>query len=262
MSSHPPPNSAPTAPSSSESAPATTYRILRVPKTSPRLASLVAKSRATRLTALETDPTAFLAQHAVEQALQLSVWHARLTNPEVTMLACVASSARGARSEDEDEDDVDVLLQSEWLAVAALRGPMEEEAYYESPDMRLPVPEKPETEARWHVFDLYTLPAHRGRGLARRLVGACVETAVEYSRALPQTEKARLRLFMNPKNAWLVKVYESMGFVTAGSVTLTEGFRANCMEASLPGGTAETEEGRARWHTRFGMAMEQVVSLS
>ena len=279
-----------------------TYRIIRVPNVSSQLAELVTKSRTTRLHALKTDPTAFLARHDVEEALPMEVWHKRLTNPDITVLVCVAThdsslTAPSTTSIDankkgvDEEEQVRALLEGEWIAVAALRS-MKYEEYYASPGMCLPVPEHPEAEARWHVFDLYTLPSHRGRGIAKQLVKACIATALSYSKgsssqhrfskdssfqgaSQPLTpsgpseksksvpvSKARIRLFMNPKNVWLIKVYEGMGFVAAGKVTLTEGFRANCMDESLPVGTEETEEGRAKWHTRFGMAMEQVVDLS
>ncbi|KAJ4337484.1 hypothetical protein N0V87_004630 [Didymella glomerata] len=274
----------------------TAYKIIRVPRASSRLADLVTKVRATRLCALKTDPTAFLAQHAVEEALPMDAWHARLTNPQVTVLACVAavspptpgSETVAAAAEEEQgeaeyadldsalgsETDVNLLLEGEWLAVAALRGPMAYEDYYVTPDMGLPVPEHPEAEARWHVYDLYTVPSQRGQGLARSLVEACISTAVGFSKALKQehtvacgraedaVRKVRVRLFMNPKFAWLVRMYESVGFAVAGKITLIEGFRANYMDESIPAGTDETPEGRAKWHTRFGLAMERVVDLA
>lgn len=141
--------------------------------------------------------------------------------------------------------------------------------------MGLPIPDHLESEARWHVYDLYTLPGHRGKGLAKKLVRTCVQTAVQYTQGLPATasttasttaspdaiQQARIRLFMNPANTWLLKMYESLGFAAAGRVTLEEGFRANGLDESIPANTRETEEGRKTWHTRFGLAMEQVVRV-
>ena len=66
---------------------------------------------------------------------------------------------------------------------------------------------------------------------------------------------------MNPKNAWLITVYEKMGFVKAGMVTLAEGFKANSMDESIPANTRETKELVGVWHTRYGLAMEQVVKI-
>ena len=241
----------------------TTYRIIRIPRASPRLADLVTKSRKTRLYALETDPASFLAQHAVESALPLEVWSKRLSNPETTILACVATN------DSSNPDDETALIEEEWVGFAAVRGPMEYDDYYPSPDMNLPVPENPREEARWHVYDLYTLPAHRGRGLAKRLMNSCILTAVEYTKALSVSsspppnplQQARIRLFVNPKNTWVVKMYEGLGFRAAGKVTLDEGFRANALTESIPHNTRETEELMALWHTRFGLAMEQIVRV-
>lgn len=261
------------------------YKIIRIPKRSPRLADLVTKSRSARLHALETDPTSFLSLHATESALPLHVWEKRLCDPEITVLACVVvyptisathtstninTNANGSDST-EYLDDETALLSGDWVGFAAVRGPMSEEEYYTTPDMGLPVPERPEEENRWHVFDLYTLPAHRGRGLARRMVGECVAVAVEgISRTAASDEdgadvrgieKARIRLFMNPKNPWLVKMYEGLGFEVVGKVTLEEGFRANKLDDSIPADTGGSEELERMWHTRFGLAMERVVGI-
>lgn len=281
-----------------------TYKVIRVPRASPRLAELVAKSRTARLHALETDPTAFLSQHATESALPLSVWKKRLCDPEITVLACIAiyptkpaltSSSNNTTSLLDDQtapDDITLLLTSEWVGFAAVRGPMTYDDYYVTPDMGLPVPDYPDEEMRWHVFDLYTLPQHRGRGLARKLVGECVAVAVEGSSTLTpsalneepggalngssalsskldgvelsggEVKQARIRLFMNPKNPWLVTMYESLGFRAVGKVTLEEGFRANRLDESVPENTRENEELERVWHTRFGLAMERIESVS
>lgn len=254
------------------------YKIIRVPKASPRFADLVTKSRSTRLHVLETDPTSFISKHAVEAALPVSVWQKRLSNPETTILACVA-----AHDDTDDSDPEMELIHNQWVGFVAVRGPMQYEDYYVTPDMGLPVPEEPEEETRWHIYDLYILPEHRGKGLARRLVKECIASAVKYTEAMklsltpPEDEskiidnsrlsrngvgmkQARIRLFMNPKNTWLITVYESMGFAAAGRVTLEEGFRANAVDESIPVDTRETEELIKMWHTRYGLAMEQIVS--
>ncbi|KAJ8106482.1 hypothetical protein OPT61_g9507 [Boeremia exigua] len=226
------------------------YKIVRIPRASPNFADLVTKSRTFRLHALETDTTSFLSPYAVESALPLSVWHKRLSNPEVTTLVCVATTAPS------DANDETLLIEGQWVGFAAVRGPMKYKDYYASPEMQLPIPENPHTEARWHVYDLYTSAAHRGRGLAARLGNACIALAVEHTRALtlpspahgvtlPSTQEpnaatsaelqhARIRLFMNPKYTWLVSGYESQGFRVAGRVSFEEGFRANAAEESIP----------------------------
>jgi GNAT superfamily N-acetyltransferase len=243
-----------------------TYKIIHVPKTSPRLAEIVTKTRATRLHTLETDPTSWLSNHAAESSLPISVWERRLTSPDVTILVCIANS-----SNEDGRDPETNLIHSEWAGFAALRGPIKYEDYYVTPDMGLPIPASPKEELRWHLYDLYTLPKHRGQGVARRLIEECVATAVRHTEGseptlapsthTPEVKHAGIRLFMNPKNAWLITVYESMGFVKAGKVTLTEGFMANSMDESIPANTRETKEMIDLWHTRFGLAMEQVVKI-
>lgn len=252
----------------------TTYRIIRVPKASPRMTELVTKFRSTRLDALMSDAASFLSKYAVESALVPSVWHRRFSNTQTMILACISISNPTADSDPETN-----LIENEWVGFAAVRGPMEYADYYVTPDMGLPIPGTPENETRWHVYDLYTLPQHRGKGLARRLVNECIAIAMECTTSLntsllpPTVQKcevssqaaelkqARIRLFMDPKNIWLINMYESMGFKVAGKVTLEEGFRANALDESIPVDTRKTEGSTKLWHTRFGVAMEQVVHL-
>lgn len=196
----------------------------------------------------------------------------------VAIYPAAAADSPSCLTAPSNADDESVLLGAEWVGFAAVRGPMDVQDYYVSPDMGLPVPHRPDEERRWHVFDLYTLSAHRGRGLARSLVGECVDVAVEGTQELAsspllacsdgavrvsevEVKQARIRLFVDPKNAWLVRMYEGLGFRAAGKVTLEEGFRANRLDESIPGDTRLDEELERLWHTRFGLAMEQVVAV-
>lgn len=239
-----------------------TYKIIRISRNSTRLSDLVGKIRATRLNALINDPSSFLAQYSVESALPISVWTKRISS-ETTILICVVTNKESALLDDES-----ALIECEWAGFAAIRGPMEYEDYYSSPDMGLQMPSNPSEETRWHIYDLYTLPVHRGRNLAKRLINSCIEIAVEYTKGLYSHKSkemffkiARIRLFMNPKTTWLSKMYERLGFKAGGRVTLAEGFRANVMDESVPEDTRSTEELRSIWHTRYGLAMEQVINI-
>lgn len=240
----------------------TTYKIIRVPRNSPRLTYLINKIRTTRLNALENDPGSFLSKYSVESALPISVWTKRISS-ETSTLICVATDRKSALLDDES-----ALIESEWAGFAAVRGPMEYEDYYPSPDMGLQIPSNPSEETRWHIYDLYTLPAHRGRSLAKQLMNSCIEVAAEHTKGLCNSKSkemsfptARIRLFMDPKNIWLCKMYEGLGFRASGKVTLAEGFRANIMDGSVPEDTQSTEELRSIWHTRFGLAMEQIIRV-
>lgn len=233
------------------------YTILRLPQTSPHLASLVSKFRSTKLSALHADPTGFITQHATEESHPLPVWSARFARS--TTLVCIPTP-------DPTLSAQDALLASEWIGFIALRGPMTYSDYYLAPEAGQHVPDGWAAEARWHMFDLYTLVAHRERGVARRLVQACVDTVVEITAAAAREagdgsiKRARIRLFCKP-NAWLVDMYRRLGFEEAGRVTLKEGFQANGMEESIPGDTGSTEELRGKWETRYGQAMEKVVEI-
>ncbi|KAJ4331670.1 hypothetical protein N0V95_009839 [Ascochyta clinopodiicola] len=164
----------------------TTYKFICVPRTSPRFAELVTKFRATRLSALETDPASFVSQHATELALPLEIWTKRFSR-DATVLICVASSSASPPLDDET-----ALIEGEWAGFAALRGPLKYEDYYFSPAMNLAIPENPQVEARWYIYDVYTAPAHRGRGLAKKLINTCVELAVEGTKTLREKRKATL----------------------------------------------------------------------
>lgn len=244
------------------------HKLIRVPRASPRLAELVTKYRALKLHALKTDPASLGAKYDIEAALPFSVWTKRLSNPEATIIVCIATD-----NTTDGHDPIMDLMDNEWVGLATIRGPMKYEDYYANPDMGLPIPAVPGAERRWHVYDLYTLPEYRGQGLARNMVKECVAIAVENTAsqcagieaiAYPdglEVNAARIRLFMNPKHAWLLTMYENFGFRAAGKVTLEEGFRANMLDESIPANTRDTREVVDMWHTRIGLAMEQVVKL-
>jgi GNAT superfamily N-acetyltransferase len=232
------------------------YTVLRIPTNSPHIADFVAKFRDTKLAALKADPASFYQRHDVESLHPLSVWHARLTSQR-TCLVCVATKVPVSSSED-------ALLNGEWAGFAAARGPLSFEEYYSSPDMGQPVPKDPESELRWHVYDLYTAPLHRGHGVATKLGKGLTAVVAEDTQAMNDgvIKRARLRLIVHPKSTWLVKGYLNGGFEKSGTVTLREGLVANGMAESVAEDTSSTEELRAIWETRYGMAMERVIDVA
>jgi ribosomal protein S18 acetylase RimI-like enzyme len=233
-----------------------TYKIIRIPPDSLRLASFIAKLRATKMAAMKADPKGFFAKHETETALPASVWEARFKIC-AAVLICVATS-------DTSLSDEDTLEQGDWVGYAAIRGPMDYAAYYPNPDMDQPVPEDPSTEARWHVFDLYTLLAHRQRGLARKLLDSCVDISVEFSKELRSQgmQRARLRLFVDGRNPWLVQWYKMLGFMEAGRASPIEGFTANGVSESIPVGAAMTDEVKKFWESRIGLSLDRVIQLA
>jgi GNAT superfamily N-acetyltransferase len=234
------------------------YIILPIPQTSPRLTALVDKFKTTKLAALAAEPTGFVVKHAQEVLHPLSVWESRLAAPS-TILICVATPhgfvAGGANPEE------DVLLAGEWVGMATVRGPLSWASYH-LPASGQPVPRQPHRETYWHLCILYTAPAHRGKGLAKRIVHAALDVARQRTECLGEDKmQARVRLFFDPAKEHLERFYTGLGFSRAGMVTLREGFVANGDAEMLPRDTAGSEELRARWETRFGVAMEKIVPV-
>lgn len=106
---------------------------------------------------------------------------------------------------------------------------------------------------------LCTDPSHRGKGLAKKLIDCTIDFGKEYSKTQGDAMKTRFRLFVRPDNKLVVGLYEGIGFTHAGRVALAEGFMANGDANLIPADSADTEESRARWHRRIGLAMERVV---
>jgi GNAT superfamily N-acetyltransferase len=229
------------------------YKAIRIPLNSPHLASFIAKFRATRIEAMKVDPSSFWAKHDQESALAMSVWENRFKIYAATLI-CVATTNLTL-------SDEETLIQGEWVGYASIRGPMDYDTYYANPDMEQPIPEDPSSEARWQIFDLYILPAHRQRGLAKDLFVGCVDTAVKLSTALhvEGKQRARLRLFANPKITWVVQWYEAMGFAASGKASPVEGYTVNGISDSMP---EMTDELRLFWEARVVLIMEKIVELN
>jgi ribosomal protein S18 acetylase RimI-like enzyme len=233
------------------------YTVLRIPVTSPRITELVSKFRETRLAAIKADPAKSFVQYEVEIQHPLSVWQARLSG-SITCLVCVANA-----SADPTLTAEDVLLGGEWVGFAFVRGYISIEEYYAYPEMGQPMPEHPELESRWHIYDLYTLPAHRGHSVGSKLMEASIAVVGSILQADGLVNRrARVRLMANSKVAWLVRWYRDFGFKDSGRATLRQGFVANSMRDSIPKDTTSTEELRAKWETPIGLAMERVIEVA
>ncbi|KAF2188602.1 hypothetical protein K469DRAFT_703188 [Zopfia rhizophila CBS 207.26] len=231
-----------------------TYTILPIPTTSPRLSNLVAKFRDTKLAALEAEPTGFAVKHAEEVLHPISLWQQRLAAPS-TALICVSTSNPPGPS----DSDEDMLMKEDWVGMATLRGSLPYSTFH-LPESGQPIPDDPDRETRWHLCNLYTSQAHRGRGLAKKLVNAILASARGQTRRLEggQGMKARVRLFCDPSKTFLVNMYKGMGFEDAGMCTLREAFVANGDEELIPADTGSTEA-MWKWERRYGLAMERVV---
>ncbi|KAF2275682.1 uncharacterized protein EI97DRAFT_434100 [Westerdykella ornata] len=233
------------------------YSIHRIPTDSPHTPELVKRYKDAKLAALLAEPTGFAVQHVDEVHVSLNVWTKRLAPPS-TIFICVATPDGDNNSVDDEEK----LLSGEWVGFVTIRGPVPYGEYF-LPESGQAVVETPELETRWHICNLYTAGAHRGRGIGTGLVNACNEFARNYSVGVPGTaiSTVRLRLFMNPKKTALVAMYKRMSFQEAGKVTLKEGFIANGDAELVPQDTTSTAENILRCETRYGLAMERTINL-
>jgi GNAT superfamily N-acetyltransferase len=234
------------------------YTVLRIPTTSPRLDELAAKFRETRLAAIKADQANSFVLYEVECQLPLSVWRARISG-DIICLVCVSNADPALYLED-------ALLSSDWAGFASAKC-MSVEEYYMFPEMGQTVPQRPEIEFRWHLFDLYTMPAYRGRSVGSKLAEGLLAVVEETLRLDGTTngtahKTGRMRLIVNPKVVWLVQWYRNLGFKDNGMATLVQGFTANNMRDSIPADTNSTEQLRARWETPIGLVMDRLVEIA
>ncbi len=237
------------------------YRIIQLPLQTPYVPNLTdyaAKFRSVKLSSLEQSPTEWIYKHSDEAHHPLSVWEDRLKRNNIVH-ACIATSGGDASVSNEE-----ALLHGEWAGFGVLRGPFSVKDYYASPEMQMPVPEHPEDETRWHFYDLYTFPAHRRQGVARKLIFASLDVAKERTRLIGEKNKriARVRLIANPNNPMLLKIYNGLGFARCGMIELQEALVANGMAESIPARDAYGEEAYVKkYASRYGLIMDRVLDV-
>lgn len=230
------------------------YYFIRIPFPSPRLVDLATKFRATKLAALESDPTAFAVQHAEESSHPITLWEQRLAAPTINVVCIVMTPEQQAL------DKETLLLSGNWVGTAFIRGPLPYSVFHIA-ESEQPVPEDPSLETRWHLGNVYISPAHRGRGLAKKIVHACIDEARQITRELAGGNgnmQTRVRLFCDPTKTQVVSLYRGLGFQDAGKCTLQDAFVANGDAVLVPNDWRDTEENRARWDNRYGLAMERL----
>lgn len=236
------------------------YSVHRIPTSSPHASQLVERYKNAKLAALLAEPTGFAVQHKDEVLLSPEVWTKRVAEPSTIFICIVTPVAHPELASDEE-----TLLSGEWVGFVTVRGPIPYFDYF-LPESGQPVPANPDLETRWHLCNLYTAKVHRGKGLGRALVNACIEFVRIYSANVPDKSisTARLRLFMDAKKTALVGMYKKMLFQEAGWITLREAFIANGDAELIPRDTTSTPDVMSRWERRvgFGLAMERLIHLA
>ncbi|KAG9192176.1 hypothetical protein G6011_10910 [Alternaria panax] len=236
------------------------YDTIRLPKDTDgmTLNAPATKFRAFKLHALKVAPAAFPAEFDSESRLPQSTRLSRITEPSTTILICVAT----AKDKDKEppmsvDRQLRILLDGEWTGTFTMIGPVSRNDYI-WPKSGQPEPGPEGSETRWQLTSLFTLPAYRGHGIAKRLTEAAIKfgklASDEMGRASGRDLRTRIRLVVHLDNTGVVKMYEKFGFVDSARMTVAE--------ARIANGAADVVPRYAdpkKWHTRFGVAMDILV---
>ncbi|PYI24796.1 hypothetical protein BO99DRAFT_320868 [Aspergillus violaceofuscus CBS 115571] len=199
-----------------------TYTFFRIPKDKATIRASAAQYRALRLEALQVSPGSFSSTHAIESAFTEDDWIARLTVPDREVFICAATPMTSTTASPSGSENANSGTQ--WIAQVTLRGPTPADQFA-LPAAANPPAQRPDSEEeRWQMLSLFTLPAHRGRGLGAQLCQAALDWLREY-RAEPNT--VQVRLIVKAGNDVTVNLYRRLGFEDAGRATLVEALIAN-----------------------------------
>ncbi|KAJ3454590.1 hypothetical protein MRS44_013190 [Fusarium solani] len=208
------------------------YSFLHIDRDDVNLASMAAKYKALRLEGLRQSPTAFSSTLETESQFTDDVWISRLRIPEKETFVCVR------------EGDG----TSEWVAQVTLRGPVSAEEFALPSASGQPSPADDQTEEKWQMLSLYSLPSHRGKGLAQRLCMEAFQFLVR--RRVTKAPRVIVRIMVKPENTATIRLYNRLGFDETGLCTLEEALKANGDGELIPKG--ELSE---KYRTRTGIIM-------
>ncbi|KAH6874290.1 hypothetical protein B0T10DRAFT_499059 [Thelonectria olida] len=208
------------------------YSFVRIDPFAADLSSAAAKYKALRLEALRQSPTAFSSTLEAESQFSDDVWVSRLCDPEKETFICVF----------EEE------TTTEWVAQVTLRGPLSAEQFRLPSESGQPVPDDDRVEEKWQMMSLYSLPNHRGKGLAVQLCKEAFQFLVR--REETKTPFVRVRIMVKFGNTSTARLYKGLGFEDSGTCTLEEALRANGEGYLVPKGMLEE-----KYTGRSGMIM-------
>ncbi|KAF2664863.1 hypothetical protein BT63DRAFT_428824 [Microthyrium microscopicum] len=191
------------------------YQYIHIDRYGSNIATQAAKYRDLRLAALQQSPTSFSSTYETESRFSLDTWIARLSEPSKETFVVAARST------------------GEWVAQVTVLGPITT-SIYDLPEESGQPPALPdEEEEKWQMLGLYTLPEHRGHGIAKKI---CQEAFNYLEVQEGQPKKVRVRIMVKRQNVAPLKMYESMGFKSAGLCTLAEALIANGDSDMIPEG--------------------------
>jgi ribosomal protein S18 acetylase RimI-like enzyme len=208
------------------------YSFIHIDRCAADLSSMAAKYKTLRLEALRQSPTAFSSTLKTESQFNDDVWVSRLRDPEKETFICVLGLGQS----------------SEWVAQVTLRGPLSDEEFTLPSESGQSSPARDGLEEKWQMLSLYSLPSHRGKGLAAKL---CQE-AFHFLESQQGTKAPHIlvRIMVKPENTATIHLYERLGFKHAGHCTLEEALRANGDSHLIPKGKLED-----KYTTRSGVIM-------
>jgi ribosomal protein S18 acetylase RimI-like enzyme len=197
------------------------YSFIHIDRCAADLSSAAAKYKTLRLEALRQSPAAFSSTLEIESRFDDDVWASRIRDPEKETFICVFEGGQS----------------SEWVAQVTLRGPLSDKEFALPSESGQSPPAVDGVEEKWQMLSLYSLPSHRGKGLASKL---CQE-AFHFLESQQRTKAplALVRIMLKPENTAIIRLYERLGFKYTGHCTLEEALRANGDSYLLPKGELE-----------------------
>ncbi|KAH7141474.1 hypothetical protein B0J13DRAFT_556906 [Dactylonectria estremocensis] len=211
---------------------AMTYSFIHIDKHAVDISPAVAKYRTLRLEALRQSPTAFSSTLETETQFSDDVWVSRLGDAEKETFVCVFEEGE----------------TSEWVAQVTLRGPLSAEEFELPSESGQHSPADGQVDENWQMLSLYSLPSHRGKGLASKLCKEAFQFLVR--RQGTETPHVQVRIMVKPENTATIQLYNGLGFQHTGLCTLEEALRANGDSDLIPKGKLDE-----RYTTRSGIIM-------
>ncbi|KAL5341096.1 hypothetical protein BJX70DRAFT_359596 [Aspergillus crustosus] len=233
------------------------YTYFRVPKNEDGLPRSAQQYKELRLSALKLSPSSFAATYDSEATLKDEYWRSRLAHVGSETFVCGArrissSTASGSgSSENGTGNGKEEPLQ--WVAQLTLLGPRTKSQWALRPE-EVALDTTPENEEeRWQLLGLYTLPTHRGKGVARSLCDEAVRYLIE-DRTGPKN--VVVRLIVRGTMSGVIRFYEQMGYEEVDRAALAEAMIANGEGDLLPGDYRDQE----RLWVRSGFVLVKRVS--
>jgi ribosomal protein S18 acetylase RimI-like enzyme len=223
-------------------APPFEYTYFRVARADGSILTAAKKYKKLRLSALQLSPTSFCSTYDIESAFTNATWVSRLKEHGRETFICAATPLGNDSKSDSSKPSGE-----EWVAQVTLLSPQSKAAFILPPESGQPMPMSDEEEERWQMLSLYTLPSHRGKGVAKKL---CQHALAHLKLCRSSLKVVRVRLMVKPENQATFNLYRQLDFADAGKCTLTEALKANGDHKLIP-----NEQGDDRYNARTGLIM-------